>query len=424
VKQNGFPRRISGNGRYLADDLENPFFWLGDTAWAFFSKCKMEDSMRQIDDRAAKGFTVIQAVIAWADTGSDAKMPMFCPNADGCLPFVGNDPERPNEAYFTNVDILIRHAESQGITMGLLPNWGSFVTDTEFFSEEKAYAYGKWLGTRYRDDPNIVWINGGDILPGKTARVFDALALGLREGDDGRHLITFHPISLFSSSMFFSDRSWLDFHMQQTWTDWHKTYDSVLTDTLKLPRKPVILGEGAYEGGPEYPRGPITPLIVRRQAWLAFMAGGFFTYGFNESWRAPEDWVNYLQREGADQMGIFQSTLAKLRWWTLLSEPTLIEAGTGEGETRNAAMRSEDGEVGLAYLSCRCEVKLRLGRLEPMYLRATWINPATGEEKDAGMHQAYSLWNERNVRESRFGYFQTPDRWEDAVLRLEREAGK
>ncbi len=58
--------------------------------------------------------------------------------------------------------------------------------------------------------------------------------------------------------------------MIETWTEWAKVYPAVLSDTLLWPRKPVILGEGAYENGPEYPQGPITPLVVRRQAWWAF----------------------------------------------------------------------------------------------------------------------------------------------------------
>ena len=41
----------------------------------------------------------------------------------------------------------------------------------------------------------------------------------------------------------------------------------MLTGSLMLPAKPVVLGEAAYEDGPEYPLGPIDPLVVRRQAW-------------------------------------------------------------------------------------------------------------------------------------------------------------
>ena len=33
------------------------------------------------------------------------------------------------------------------------------------------------------------------------------------------------------------------------------------------------MDEGAYKSGPEYPLGPITPLLVRRQAWWTLISG-------------------------------------------------------------------------------------------------------------------------------------------------------
>ena len=78
--------------------------------------------------------------------------------------------------------------------------------------------------------------------------------------------------------------------MIQTWTDWPKIYPAVSADLAMTPPKPVVLVEGTYENGPEYPLGPITPLIVRRQAWWAVLAGGFFTYGQNQMWRMGKDW--------------------------------------------------------------------------------------------------------------------------------------
>jgi hypothetical protein len=39
-----------------------PFFWLGDTAWELFHRLNREEATRYLEDRASKGFTVIQAV--------------------------------------------------------------------------------------------------------------------------------------------------------------------------------------------------------------------------------------------------------------------------------------------------------------------------------------------------------------------------
>jgi hypothetical protein len=38
--------------------------------------------------------------------------------------------------------------------------------------------------------------------------------------------------------------------MIETWTEWSKIHPAVMSDALRTPRKPVVLGEGAYENGP------------------------------------------------------------------------------------------------------------------------------------------------------------------------------
>ena len=144
----------------------------------------------------------------------------------------------------------------------------------------------------------MVWVNGGDRTPTGFEDVFRELARGLREGDGGAHLITYHPCGWRSSAQFFHGEDWLDFNMIETWTEWSKIYPAVLADHLRAPRKPVVLGEGAYENGPEYPQGPITPLVVRRQAWWTVMAGGFHTYGQNQMWRMEPGWDQTFDTPG------------------------------------------------------------------------------------------------------------------------------
>ena len=54
--------RVSDNGRYLQTLDGKPFFWLGDTAWELFHRLSREEAEMYLKNRAAKGFTVIQAV--------------------------------------------------------------------------------------------------------------------------------------------------------------------------------------------------------------------------------------------------------------------------------------------------------------------------------------------------------------------------
>jgi hypothetical protein len=69
------------------------------------------------------------------------------------------------------------------------------VSAPEVFTAENAARYGEFLGARYRDQP-IIWLLGGDRNPDSPQRAatWRALAAGVKRGDAGRHLITYHPM--------------------------------------------------------------------------------------------------------------------------------------------------------------------------------------------------------------------------------------
>jgi hypothetical protein len=111
----------SGDGRFLVTEEGKPFFYLGDTAWELFHRLSREESQIYLRDRAAKNFTVIQAVVLAEFDGLTA------PNYYGDLPLHDNDVTRPNEAYFEHVDHIVEEASALGLYIGMLPMWGDKV---------------------------------------------------------------------------------------------------------------------------------------------------------------------------------------------------------------------------------------------------------------------------------------------------------
>ena len=111
-------------GRYLVTERGEPFFYLGDTAWELFHRLTREEADLYLTDRAAKGFTVIQAVALAELDGLNT------PNAYGDTPLHRNDPAQPNEAYFRHVDWVIDRANALGLYVGLLPTWGDKVNQS------------------------------------------------------------------------------------------------------------------------------------------------------------------------------------------------------------------------------------------------------------------------------------------------------
>ena len=54
--------RVAANKRYLEFDDGTAFFYLADTAWELFHRLSLTEAQYYLDNRAAKGFTVVQAV--------------------------------------------------------------------------------------------------------------------------------------------------------------------------------------------------------------------------------------------------------------------------------------------------------------------------------------------------------------------------
>ena len=92
--------KVSADKRFLTYADGKPFFYLGDTAWELFHRLNREEADGYLEDRAAKGFTVIQAV-ALAELDG-----LTVPNPYGNLPLKNNDPAQPTEAYFEHVDYI------------------------------------------------------------------------------------------------------------------------------------------------------------------------------------------------------------------------------------------------------------------------------------------------------------------------------
>jgi hypothetical protein len=113
--------RVSDNRRYLVYEDGRPFFYLGDTAWELFHRLDREEADTYLQDRAAKRFTVIQAVVLAERNG------LTEPNPYGHLPLQAAagplaDLAQLNEPYFEHVDYIVNRAAE--------PTWRSSTSPT------------------------------------------------------------------------------------------------------------------------------------------------------------------------------------------------------------------------------------------------------------------------------------------------------
>jgi Protein of unknown function (DUF4038) len=185
---------VSGNHRYLVDAENNPFLLQGDAAWSLMVTLEKADASVYLRNRREKGFNAILVNLI------EHK---FCKNpprnAENEAPFtIAGDFSTPNERYFAHADWILTEAAKNGIYVLLAPIYLGYKGTDEGWSKElmalspaKCLEYGRYLGRRYKDFDNIIWVMGGDRNPESTLERVDLIALGIKE-HDSRHLFTAH----------------------------------------------------------------------------------------------------------------------------------------------------------------------------------------------------------------------------------------
>ena len=395
------PLKVSENHRFLATADGEPFFYLGDTAWELFHRLNREDAERYLTRRAAQGFNVIQACVL-AEFGG-----LTIPNAYGHLPLRNNDPSQPEEAYFKDVDWVVDKAESLGLYVGMLPTWGDKVNKRwgqgpEIFTSQNARVYGEFLGKRYREKP-IIWILGGDRPVETEAQlaVWRAMAEGIRKGDGGAHLMTFHPMGGRSSSERLQGENWLDFNTLQSG---HGARDiavwgMIWNDYLKTPAKPVLNGEPNYEDHPinwVAENGYFNDFDVRKQAYWSVFAGACgHTYGCHDIWQffesgrepvshARTEWRRAMRLPGASQMRHLATLLESRPYLSRVPDQSLLKSPEGIGADHRQATRDEAGSYAFVYIPDGAPVTIDMSKLAGPSVQAWWFDPRDGGANPAG----------------------------------------
>ena len=403
------PLRVCDSKRFIVHADGTPFFYLGDTAWELFNRLDREEAQKYLENRRQKGFTVIQAVALAELDGLNV------PNAYGHRPLIDSDPTRPavvdgpRNDYWDHVDFIVDLAESKGMFIGMLPTWGDkwnkkWGKGPEIFTPANAKTYGQWLGRRYKDKP-IIWILGGDrpIENDKHRQIIRAMAQGLREGDGGRHLITFHPMGGNSSSRWLHDEQWLDFNMLQSG---HRArdlanYDMVAADYALQPTKPCMDAEPRYDDHPV--RGAkqkdqwFDDYDCRQAAYWNLLAGGHgHTYGCHPIWmmrhkRLPKMpwpqpvrhyWDEVLDLDGAWQMLVARRLMQNRPMLERVPDQSLIASGAGKGADHVQAARGKG--YAFVYVPTGRAVKVNLGKISGARVKAWWYDTRSGVAKAIG----------------------------------------
>jgi len=376
-----YPVRVAPDHRHLVDQNGAPFLVQGDAPWSLIVGLTNEEAEKFLEARRQQGFnSIIVNLIEHKFRG-----PI---NRYGEGPFLKpGDFSTPNEKYFEHADWVIRKAAEKGIQVFLAPIYLGYIGTDEGWIEElqangpdKARAWGRYVGKRYRGFDNIVWIIGGDRNPDKAREDVDAVAQGIKETDD-RHILTAHCHPENSAIDQYRDEGWLDLNDTYTYGIVHQ---KLRGDYDRQPVMPYVLIETTYEG-----EHNASAVQIRRQAYWAILSGATGQFmGNRPVWLFDPGWEAALNSVGAQDLQRLYLLFNSRAWYELVPDEKheVVVDGLGEfnGMDYLTAARVPDGSTLIAYMPTARTITVQMNSLSGKESAAWWFNPRTGGANEAG----------------------------------------
>jgi len=343
----GAPRYpLRREGACLVDASGASFRIHGEAAWSLIVRLTPSEVDLYLADRQSRGVNTLLVNLIEHKFGGPR-------NRAGDLPFASpGDFTTPSEAYFEHADWVLRRAGEHGMLVLLAPAYLGFEgTDEGWYREVKRNGparmreYGRFLGKRYRDSHNLIWIESGDMPPRDAATEVDALVAGIRELDRV-HLHTAHSGGRRSAADDYA-RPWLD--VNTTYGDCTHAARLLLRDGAEGGGRPWFFIEGKYE----HEEASEGCLIA--QAYYSLLLGSQGqVFGNRPIWLFDPGWNDNLASPGSTYM---EHLAGLLRSRTLRApvpdvDRHIVVEGGGRPDKPNyiAAARADSGRTVLVFV--------------------------------------------------------------------------
>jgi Protein of unknown function (DUF4038)/Putative collagen-binding domain of a collagenase len=389
-----YPLKASPSGRYLVDQNNSPFLLVGDSPQALIVNLTISQAQTFFANRKAYGFNsmMIDAIAtSYTDGRADAS------TVEGLIPFdTPGDFTTPDIAYWDKVDAILNLAAQYGMVVFLDPaETGGWLNTAKANGIAKCTSYGAFLGNRYRNFPNIVWLHGNDFQTWRNPSddaVIAAIGDGIKNADSN-HLNTIELDAPISSS--FDDFTWAnrcDINCAYTY---YATYNEVLHAVNQTMRVPTVMIEAGYEGENNLGSNPGTPVNLRRQEYWTMLsqATGQF-YGNHFTWGFISGWQSNLDTLGSAQILILKNFFSSLPWYNLIPDQnnSFVTSGKGTYSTADifpaendwlTAAVSSDNKTAALYMPTSRTITVNMERFGgPVTVQ--WFDPSNGSYQSVG----------------------------------------
>ena len=398
--------KVSKENRYLMNADGTPFFWLGDTGWLLPEKLNRDEAAYYLEHCRQAGFNVVQV-----QTINGVPAMNFYGQYSMIDGFNFKNIDRKGVyGYWDHMDYIIQKAEQNGIYIAMVCIWGGLVRSGKMNVEE-AKAYGRFLGERYKDAPNIIWVIGGDTYADRNTEIWEALANSILAVDEN-HIMTFHPFGRTSSATHLNNKEWMDMNMFQSG---HRRYgqkkgdgDTSVTgleednwryveEALSMtPLKPVLDAEPSYEGIPQGLHDPAQPRwrdcdLRRYGYWSVFAGSCGHTYGHNNIMQflkpgtpggygadgIEKPWYKAMQDPGFNQMKYLKNLMLTFPYFERVPDQSVIAGTNGNRYDRAIATRGKD--YLLVYNYSGNPISVDLTKISGAKKKVWWYSPKDGK---------------------------------------------
>jgi Protein of unknown function (DUF4038) len=178
VTSHVYPLKVSSSGRYLVDQNNVPWRVQADAGWLMSTNATPAEVDIYLATRKLQGFNSFY-LYAMAHAGGFAAAPHAPLNYNGDPPFATPNvfstagATAASERYWTWIDSIIDKAAANDMVVMLAYTYlgyggGSQGWYQELLAQPSRQActdWGRWLGNRYKDKSNIIWLALGDYTP-------------------------------------------------------------------------------------------------------------------------------------------------------------------------------------------------------------------------------------------------------------------